>query len=443
MNQLFRAIPLRLCLVLFVANASPLAIAQAETGTEKAASVDAGNQTAAAAAVASGHVEVKTPDFLEFLVNGILDIFDVRSTGNTSTRYIIAALFVAGAFVVRSVGIGILFSILKRLSARTRTALDDKLFQALRGPVGALILLVGLLAALKVLRLSPASADAIAYGSTIAFSLILFWLLLSAFTTLLGHLQDVAAARNLSVAAFMPWIRKTLLTIFFVFGVLMIAQSLGADVKAFLAGLGIGGLALALAAQDTIANLFGAVVVAVDQPFKLGETVRIGPHTGTVEDIGLRSTKLRNADKSLTIVPNKTVAAEAVVNLSRFTQRRVEQVLSLTYASKPDDMEAVVEDIRKIILAEPEVDKSSVMVFFRDLNATSLDIWLVYLTQDGDFRNHMDLRQRLNGAFMRAVAARGLTFAFPTPSVYIGNDVATGTVTVQPVPLPTAARTSP
>ncbi len=443
MNQLFRSIPLRLCLLLFVANVSSLAIAQSEAGAEKAASVDAGNQTAAAAAVASGHVEVKTPDFLEFLVDGILDIFDVRSTGNTSTRYLIAALFMAGAFIVRSVGIAILFSIIKRLSARTRTTLDDKLFPALRGPIGALILLVGLLAALKVLKLSPTSTDAIAYGSTIAFSLILFWLLLRAFTTLLGHLQDVATVRKLGVAAFMPWIRKTLLTIFFVFGVLMIAQSLGADVKAFLAGLGIGGLALALAAQDTIANLFGAVVVAVDQPFKLGETVRIGPHTGTVEDIGLRSTKLRNADKSLTIVPNKTVAAEAVVNLSRFTQRRVEQVLSLTYASKPDDMEAVVEDIRKIILAEPEVDKSSVMVFFRDLNATSLDIWLVYLTQDGDFRNHMDLRQRLNGAFMRAVGARGLTFAFPTPSVYIGNDVATGTVTVQPVPLPTAARTSP
>lgn len=447
MNRYVSTVLIRLCFILFVASVPSLAIAQTDVGAEKAATTEASNQTAAAAAVASGHVDVRTPDFLEHVVDGVLDIFDVRSSGNTTTHYIIAALFVVGAIIVRGVVTRILFGILKRLAARTRTTLDDKLFPALRGPVGALILLVGVLAALKVLKLSPASDEAIAYGSTIAFSLVLFWLLLSAFNTLLGHLQDIATAKQLSVAAFMPWIRKTLLAIFVIFGVLMVAQSLGADVKAFLAGLGIGGLAMALAAQDTIANLFGSVVVAVDQPFKLGETVKIGPHTGTVEDIGLRSTKLRNSDKSLTIVPNKTVAAEAVVNLSRFTQRRVEQVISLTYASKPEDMDALVNDFQKLILAEPEVDKSSVMVYFRDLNPTSLDIWLAYMTRDNDFKKHMALRQRLNGAFMRAVAARGLTFATPTPpappSVYITTDVVKGSIPAQPTPPASGVSTPP
>jgi MscS family membrane protein len=228
----------------------------------------------------------------------------------------------------------------------------------------------------------------------------------------------------MGIAAFMPWIRKSLLVIFVVFGVLIVAQSLGADVKAFLAGLGIGGLAMALAAQDTIANVFGSIVVAVDQPFKLGEAVKIGAHTGTVEDIGLRSTKLRNPDKSLTIVPNKTVASEAVVNLSRFTQRRVEQVIGLTYESKAEDMEGIVEDFKKLILEQPEVDKSSVMVFFRDFSASSLDVWVVYMTQDNDFQKCMRLRQRLNGAFMRCVQARKLSFAFPSQAIYLEGEVA-------------------
>ena len=178
-------------------------------------------------------------------------------------------------------------------------------------------------------------------------------------------------------------------------------------------GLGIGGLAFALAAQDTIANLFGSIVVAIDQPFKLGETVKIGAHVGTVEDIGLRSTKLRLVDKSLIIIPNKTVSSEAIVNLSRFTGRRVEQVLALTYATKPAQLEALVQEIGDLIRREAEVNPTSVMVYFRDLSPSSVDLWLVYVAQDADFQKHMALRQRLNLAFMRAVEARGLAFAFP------------------------------
>jgi MscS family membrane protein len=212
--------------------------------------------------------------------------------------------------------------------------------------------------------------------------------------------------------------------VFVVFGVLMVVQSLGFDVKALLAGLGIGGLAFALAAQDTIANLFGSIVVAIDQPFKLGETIKIQGNIGAVEDIGLRSTKLRLVDKSLIVMPNKMVAAESITNLSRFTARRVEQVLCLTYHTTPAQMEAVVQEINQIILAEAEVDPTSVLVYFRDLSPSSLDLWLVYATKDADFAKHMALRQRLNLAFMRAVTARGLSFAFPTSVMHLDGPLA-------------------
>lgn len=218
--------------------------------------------------------------------------------------------------------------------------------------------------------------------------------------------------------------QKTLVAIFVVIGVLITVQSLGFNVSTILSGLGIGGLAFALAAQDTIANLFGSIVVAIDQPFKVGETVRIGANTGLVEDIGLRSTKIRLIDKSLVILPNKLVSSEAIVNLSRFTQRRVEQVIGLTYDTRPDQMEAIVEEVRQIILAEPTVDVTSVMVFFRDFSASSLDLWIVYLTTGDDFQEGLALRQRVNLAIMRAVAARGLSFAFPTQTMHLDGPVA-------------------
>ena len=253
---------------------------------------------------------------------------------------------------------------------------------------------------------------------------MVFWGLLRAFSALLDHAQEVAAERKMNVAAFMPWIKKTLLSLFIVFGVLMVVQSLGFNVKAFLAGLGIGGLAIALAAQDTLANLFGSIVVAIDQPFKLGEFVKVGALSGGVEDIGLRSTKLRAADKSLVIIPNKTVAAEAIVNLSRFTQRRAEQVIGLTYDATPEQMDAIVAEIRAIILREDYVDPSSVMVYFRDYSASSLDIWMVYATKDGDFARHMRVRQAINLEIMRAVRARGLAFALPTQTVQFDGPIA-------------------
>ena len=206
---------------------------------------------------------------------------------------------------------------------------------------------------------------------------------------------------------------------FVVFGVLLTVQSLGYNVSAIMQGLGIGGLAFALAAQDTIANLFGSIVVAIDQPFKVGETVKIGANIGMVEDIGLRSTKIRLIDKSLVVIPNKLVSSEAIVNLSRFTSRRIEQVLGLTYDATAAQLEGVVDDIRKLINADPEVDASATHVYFRDFNASSMDLWLVYIVKNPDFAKHMAVRQRTNLAIIRAVAARGLAFAFPTQTMHL------------------------
>ena len=366
----------------------------------------------------------RTPDLLEHLVDEVLGLFNVGSSGNTATRYAIFALILVGAILLRRFVTTIIFNRLKRLAAKTETTLDDKLFPALEGPVTTFVMVTGIFAAVKVLKLSETTDRTIGYGSTVAFSLVVFWGLLRAFGAVLDHMHEVAREKQMGVAAFMPWIKKTLVAIFVVIGVLITVQSLGFNVSTILSGLGIGGLAFALAAQDTIANLFGSIVVAIDQPFKVGETVRIGANTGLVEDIGLRSTKIRLIDKSLVILPNKLVSSEAIVNLSRFTQRRVEQVIGLTYDTRPDQMEAIVEEVRQIILVEPTVDVTSVMVFFRDFSASSLDLWIVYLTTGDDFQEALALRQRVNLAIMRAVAARGLSFAFPTQTMHLDGPVA-------------------
>jgi MscS family membrane protein len=201
-------------------------------------------------------------------------------------------------------------------------------------------------------------------------------------------------------------------------------KSLGVDVGAVLTGLGIGGLAVAFAAQDTIANLFGSFVVVLDHPFRVGDYVRIGAAEGTVEDIGLRSTRLRSADRTLVVLPNKTAAAETIVNFTRMPQRRIDQKLGLTYSTTPEQMEAVLADLRRILAEDPGVHQDFIVVNFTDYNASSLDIAITYFTADPDFRRHLAVRERINLKIMRAVAARGLSFAFPTQTFHVEDEVA-------------------
>jgi MscS family membrane protein len=361
---------------------------------------------------------------IERVVDSVLEFFNVDENANALTHYGVAAFFLLMTLLFRRVIPAIVIKRLRKMGGGSKTGLRLRLLPVLETPAGVFVGLLGIFCALNALKLSELTRYYIDLTATVSFSLVLFWGALRAANALLDHLHQVALDRRLDIAPFMPWIKKALITGGIIFGALLIAQSLGADVKAFLAGLGIGGLAFALAAQDTIANFFGSVVVALDQPFKIGETVQIGSTIGMVEDIGLRSTKIRTVDKSLVVVPNKTVATESINNLSRFTQRRVEQVINLTYDATPEKMTAVVDDMRQIILREEAVDPSSVMVYFRDYNSASLGIWMVYLTKGSDFQKHMELRERINLAIMRAVAVRGLAFVSASQTIVLDGPVA-------------------
>ncbi len=378
----------------------------------------------AGAAVGSGLVQPKAPDFVEYLVDFALGLFGVKSAGNTWQHWAIAGLITVLFYVLRKVVAKAAFGIFKRLTARTKTTLDDELIAVWQKPVAAFIAVLGAIIAIKVLKLTPEADNAFRYLKTIAFAVVALWFFISTVSCILDHLQAKAKEKGTAMAAFMPWIKKTVIALLLVFGVLIAAQSLGADVKAFLAGLGIGGLAFALAAQDTLANVFGSVVVAVDQPFRVGEFVQIGAHQGTVEDIGLRSTKLRTPQRTLIAIPNKAVAAEAINNFGRMPQRRVDQTIGVTYSSRPEQIEGLLEDIRELLRRDPEVHQEFIAVNFINFGACSLDIQIIYFAADPDARKTFALREKINLAIMRLVQARGLSFAFPTQTIEFAGPVA-------------------
>jgi MscS family membrane protein len=315
----------------------------------------------------------------------------------------------------------LLFAKIEKLSVRVNNKL---MVPALEPPAAVFVMLCGLVAAMSIVPFWESVPNLVWLGERGALTAVVLWGLACAGGAMIDHFADGVRARKLHVAAFIPLIKRTLAACFMVFSVLVVSESLGFEVKTFLAGLGIGGLAFALAAQDTIANLFGSLVVVMDQPFYVGEFIRVAGFEGTVEEIGLRSTRLRTAQRTQIVIPNKTVAAEVITNLTRMPQRRVDATIGVSYDTPIESLQAVLGDLRLLIRSDPGVHPGQVVVSLGELADSSLRIQLLYFTSDPDWEAHLAVRERLNIAILRTLAARNVTIAYPTSVMHLDGPIA-------------------
>ena len=192
-----------------------------------------------------------------------------------------------------------------------------------------------------------------------------------------------------------------------------------------LATLGLGTAAVALAAQDSIKNAFGTLMIVIDRPFQVGDWIQVGDKVdGNVESIGLRSTKVRTWPKTIISIPNGVLANEYINNWSRMPKRRVKQIVGISYDATAKDMEELVEEIRRILRNDSGVHQEFILVNFTDFGESSLDILVYYFTSTIAWLDYMDIRQRVNQQIMEAVNRRGLSIAFPARSLYLEGPVA-------------------
>jgi MscS family membrane protein len=333
---------------------------------------------------------------------------------DSTARWIAALLIVLVAILLGRFVVGIVF---KRLKGMMAQANNQLMVPALEPPAATLLILCGFVAALSIVPLWEEVPRLVRLGEQGALTAVVLWGVACAGGAMIDHFAAGARAKRLQIAAFIPLIKKTVVTVFVTFSVLVVFESLGFEVKTFLTGLGIGGLAFALAAQDTIANMFGSFVVVMDQPFYVGEYIRIQGHEGTVEEIGLRSTRLRTAQRTQVVIPNKTVAAEVINNFTRMPQRRVDATLGVTYDSPLDAIQLALSDIRALLRADPGVHQGLIVVSLADFSDSSLRVQVLYFTADPDWESHMAVRERVNFGILRAFAARGVTLSYPDPVI--------------------------
>jgi MscS family membrane protein len=202
-------------------------------------------------------------------------------------------------------------------------------------------------------------------------------------------------------------------------GLIFVMQNIGVDVSALIASLGVGGIAIALAAKDTLANVFGSITIFTDRPFQVGDMVNIDGVVGTVEEVGLRSTRIRTASNSLLSIPNATVANAKIDNLGAREFRRVKATLGLTYGTSTEKISAFVEGLRSILESTEAVKKDNYEVHFVEFGPSSLDIFTSYYLVVGGWHDEMVARSEINMRIIQLSEKLGVDFAFPSQSIYV------------------------
>jgi MscS family membrane protein len=197
------------------------------------------------------------------------------------------------------------------------------------------------------------------------------------------------------------------------------ADELGFPAYSVLAGLGVGGLAVALAAKDSLANLLGSMLIMFEKPFRVGHYIRLSGTEGTVEDVGFRSTRIRTQDNSLISIPNDSVINTTVENLSLRPKRRQRFTVGVTYDTKLATLEGFVEGIRKVILEHDLTDKDNIQVSFNNLADSSLDILVIFHLLVTDYSSELKGRHEVLVQIMELAERMGVTFAFPTRTLLI------------------------
>ena len=304
----------------------------------------------------------------------------------------------------------------KMLTRKTKTDIDDKIFKAVKEPLKFLFIIGGIYFFCYFLEIEGEVLIHIIKGLLI---FDVFWALfntINVFEDKVYHFIGKYGRASREMASFIIKITKVLIISL---GVISLLQEFGINVTGFLASLGLGGLAFALAAKDTAANIFGGIAILTDNIFKIGEWVKIGNAEGTVEDIGMRTTKIRAFDKRLIIVPNAVIANSNVENFSRREKRRVVMRIGLTYNTPVDVIKEIVEEIRNMLLNHPEIAKDeSLLIYFDEYEDSSLSIFCYFFTNTAVWKEYLRIKEDINLKIKEIIEKYPTDFAFPSNSIY-------------------------
>ncbi len=319
-------------------------------------------------------------------------------------------------------------SILDKISNRAslhKKPMQSSLIGAFSKSVTFFLLAVGFQVATKLLSVSASLASALSVSTSIIFVIVIAYFLYN-----LIELPSIWIEQRMNESErkmnkmFIPVIRKTLRVTVVILSIIQIIQILSdKPITSIIAGLGIGGLAVALAAQDTLKNFFGSLALMGDKPFNIGDRIVIDSYDGVVENVGLRSTRLRTLDGHLVTYPNGELANKAIKNISERPNIKRATNFTITYDTSQEKIKEAVEIIKNLLKDHEGMDPElPPRVYFNDFNDTSLNILVIYWYHPASYWDYMEFSEKLNLQIFSEFEKAGIEFAFPTQTVYIAGD---------------------
>ncbi len=353
------------------------------------------------------------------------------NTSEALTRLGVIALILLITWLVRWIVLSMIPRLIGKITRRTNTTIDKRLVTIVEPPLHFLITVLGIWLALRVPEFPYGITDVIDRIMSSLVAVAFFWAIYRGVELGMAMLRRVLrrtttpvssiADNRLSVA--MEQITRATIILF---AATTILQTWGYNIGSLVAGLGIGGLAVALAAQDALANLIGYFVILADEPFIVGEFIVMGDLSGTVEKLGFRSTRVRMLDQSLVTVPNKTIVNSNIRNWSRLSKRRLNMTLGIEYGNAPDAVLSVVQAIREMLMTHDLIEPDSVVVQFTDFGASSLDLMIISFMKTPGWNEFQAARQDINLKIMSLLDERGVGVAFPTHTVILESAAKSG-----------------
>jgi MscS family membrane protein len=361
------------------------------------------------------------------------EFLDINFLGNPVRSYLIFLLALLVGLLLRSFGVKVLGKIILLVfSKSTKAALLRDLINFIKQPVYNLIFFLILYAGFYGLKNPEIIEDIRMVGYIITGLHYLFQIIIVVFVIWFinslirfwAHRKLIKAEADVDKPAtqLIPFARDILRIVIVIIGLVFIMGGIFKfNVTSIIAGLGIGGLALALAAQETLANLLASFTIFLDKPFTVGDFIQVGEVVGVVERVGIRSTRIRTLEKSYLTLPNKMLVDEKVDNLSLRTFRRVRFSFGVVYHTTVPQIQEIVKDIQEILDNHPNTNQEGVVRFY-EFGNSSLDILVNYFVDTMEWYTYLRVREEINFQIMEVVKKHASSFAFPTQTLHFHKE---------------------
>ncbi len=303
------------------------------------------------------------------------------------------------------------------LSKKTKTSLDEQIIIGFKKPIRFGFIVIGL-HLFFLLTFINNDFIHLVLESLIIFTI--FWAIISIIDAIKDYIFNYSSVDQQHSKELGAFIVKVIKGIVIAIGISTILHNWGVNVTGIVASLGLGGLAFALAAKDTAANLFASIALLLDNSIKSGEWIKVAGVEGVVEGVGMRTTKIRSFQKSLFTVPNHLIANNPIENFSRRGVRRIKMNVGLTYDTKSYEIEKIVFDIRDMLQKHPKISqKETLLVNFNNFGDSALDIFIYAFTHTAQWDRYLDIREDIHLKIIQIVERNGSAFAFPSQSLYL------------------------